>query len=129
MGNTNDIKNLIEGFTDGYAIFWLHDKIVVRDCPVDIERIDQNALVECRIFNAQKEILIRRRGDTFWHREKDDAGEYTTVTVVVRGEIAKQLKGDDFKGLIHLLKHEYIGYNEQGIATYVDSRFVGFEIK
>lgn len=126
MESTNDIKNLIEGFKEGYAIFWLHDKIVVRDCPVDMARIDQSALVECRVFNTQKEILIRRRGDTFWHRTKENTGEYTTVTAVVRGEIAKQLKGDDFNGLIHLIKHEYIGY-EQGVATYVDSRFVGFE--
>ncbi|MFN8348813.1 MAG: hypothetical protein U0X91_27690 [Spirosomataceae bacterium] len=128
MEITNDIKLLIESFTDGYALFWLYDKIEVRPCPVDMARIDPNALVECRVFDAKKEILIRRQGDSFGHRTKDDTGDYITTTAVLRGEIAKQLKGADFEGLIHLIKHEYIGY-EQGVATYVDSRFVGFDIK
>lgn len=129
MESTNDIKTLIESFENGCAIFWLHDKIVVKDCSAGMAGIDQNALVECRVFNEQKEILIRQRGDTFWHRTKEDTGEYITTTAKVRGEIATQLKGDDFKGIIHLVKREYIDYNEQGAATYVDSRFVGFEIK
>lgn len=137
MESTNDIKTLIENFKDGYAIFWLHDKIVVRNCPVDLARIDQNALVECRIFNEQQEILIRRKGDnTFWHRIKEAKGEEKHA--VIRGEIAVQLKKleptlalvDESKGQrIILKKYEYIDYNEQGVATYVDSRFVGFEIK
>lgn len=136
MESTNDIRALIEGFKEGYAIFWLHDQIVVRDCPVDLARIDQNALVECRVFDAQEEILIRRRGDSFVYRARTDEQSFVTKKAVLRGEIAMQLKRidtdlasvDEKKNeRISLIKHEYIDYNEQDAATYVDSRFVGFE--
>jgi hypothetical protein len=123
-----EIHSKIKAFDGGYAIFWLFDKIELKKCPVEYQ-IDTENLVECRVFDTKKEILIRRKGNGFVYRERTDKEPHTTKTAVIRGEIAKQLKGENFEGRIHLVKREYIGYNDQGAATYVDSRFVGFDIK
>lgn len=131
------IRNLSKDINGSYVFIWQHDKITIRSSDAFvIPSLDD--IVELRIFNAKKELLVKRIGKDLFYRLKDDAGkvagqDYVEKQAVLRGNIAKEAK-DFVQDLakanlekIAILKREYIEYNDLGVAGYVDSRFVNFK--
>ena len=127
------LESEINAFGEGCLIIWTHENITIQNKKIP----DISEIVELRIFNADKELLVKRIGKDLFYRLKDDTGkaagteDYVEKQAVVRGNIAEKVKvvSSDLalSKTIAILKREYIDYNYLGVAGYVDSRFVNFK--
>lgn len=128
MEAVNDINRLLKTFQSGTSLIILNDGIHIKQMPMpEIAADIIKKIIECRFFNESREILIKATSKGLVCRERDDTKlSFEVNTALIRGEFVSQLEWVNGKS-IAIKKHDYIDYNELGVASYVDSRFVEFQ--
>jgi CRISPR-associated protein (TIGR03984 family) len=153
------IKNEMPSST---IVCWLFDRLIwgVIDANGNISYSDQNFngpdtadIMELRVFNENKEIYLRRSGDTFLGRMRTDSqgnncqvvntnnylwgstgkinSEYTFLSEDngMQLNIPGNYPGVSPENRVNLIIRNYIDYNERHMAGYVDARFVKLEMQ
>lgn len=148
MGIIKDLKtieNHISEFNEGYVLTWLYDGLYVHKIGNNkfvYKSNDIDDLLRMRIFKKDREIHIWRQGAILKMRDRsadaEDSGQTEQAQMVVVGKVTEQLAqldskfvldGDDKDHYRIVINTEhYIDFNEQGLAGYVDCRFIDFEI-
>lgn len=129
--------------TDDYVVAYFADKFLAGRASTLLETVEreQDRLLELRVFNASRELLLRRSalGAPFsWRIASEDALSpeakkkhcFETRQLLERGESTAGISALPVEGAERYVRlMNYVSYDADGVANAVDYRLMGFAEK